>query len=69
MQVAYSYKLSPSRQQSLAMEKHLEMLRLQFNFRVRERSEAYEQALAPKLGNYCDWKTQAECCHANLFGI
>lgn len=62
MQIAYTYKLSPSRQQLLAMEKHLEMLRLQYNYRIRERTEAYEQASQPKLGNYCDLKTQAECC-------
>ena len=44
------------------MERHLEMLRYQYNFRVRERSEAYEQASRPVLGNYCDIKTQVECC-------
>ena len=62
MQVAYTYKLSPSRQQVLVMDKHLEMLRLQYNFRIRERTEAYEQASAPVLGNYCDMSSQAECC-------
>jgi putative transposase len=62
MLVAYTYKLSPSRQQVLVMDKHLEMLRLQYNFRIRERTEAYEQASAPVLGNYCDLRTKAECC-------
>lgn len=62
MLIAYTYKLSPSRQQSLVMEKHLEMLRLQYNFRIRERTEAYEQASAPILGNYCDLRPKAECC-------
>ncbi|MEQ8957125.1 MAG: transposase [Coleofasciculus sp. C2-GNP5-27] len=62
MLVAYTYKLSPSRQQVLVMDKHLEMLRLQYNFRVRERTEAYEQASAPVLGNYCNLRTKAECC-------
>lgn len=38
------------------------MLRLQYNYRVRERTEAYEQASRPTLGNYCDIETQAECC-------
>lgn len=38
------------------------MLRLQYNFRLRERIEAYEQARAPKLGNYCNLDSQAECC-------
>lgn len=62
MLIAYTYKLSPSRQQSLVMEKHLEMLRLQYNFRVRERTEAYEQASSPVLGNSCYLGTKAECC-------
>jgi putative transposase len=62
MQVAYTYKLKPSSQQVLVMDKHLQMLRLQYNFRLRERSEAYEQVSAPKMGNYCDLKTRAECC-------
>jgi len=62
MLIAYTYKLSPSRQQLLVMDKHLEMLRLQYNFRVRERTEAYEQVSRPILGNYSDIKTQAECC-------
>jgi putative transposase len=44
------------------MDKHLEMLRLQYNFRIRERTEAYEQVSSPVLGNYCDLKTKAECC-------
>lgn len=38
------------------------MLRLQYNFRVRERTEAYEQARFPVMGNYCLIETQAECC-------
>ncbi len=62
MLVAYIYKLSPARQQSLVMDKHLEMLRLQYNFRIRERTEAYEQVSSPVLGNYCDLKTKADCC-------
>src|SRR5919202_6638954 len=62
MQVAYTYKLSPSHQQMLLMDKHLEILRLQYNFRIRERTEAYEQVSAPVLGNYCDLSSQAECC-------
>jgi putative transposase len=62
MLIAYTYKLSPSRQQLLVMDKHLEMLRLQYNFRIRERTQAYEQASRPVLGNYCDLATLAECC-------
>ncbi len=44
------------------MERWLHLLRLQYNFRVRERTEAYNQARAPVLGNYCLIETQAECC-------
>ncbi|HLO87712.1 MAG TPA: transposase [Nostocaceae cyanobacterium] len=44
------------------MERWLHLLRLQYNFRVRERTEAYEQAKAPLMGNYCVIATQAECC-------
>ena len=62
MQIAYTYKLSPSCQQLLVMAHHLEMLRLQYNYRIRERTEAYEQASQPKLGNYCELRTGAECC-------
>ncbi len=62
MLIAYNYKLNPSRNQSAVMERHLEMLRYQYNFRVRERSEAYEQVSRPVMGNYCDIKTQVECC-------
>ncbi len=62
MLVAYTYKLKPSRSSSLVMAHHLEMLRLQYNFRIRERTEAYEQVSSPILGNYCNLKTKAECC-------
>ena len=44
------------------MEHHVEMQRQQYNFRVRERSEAYEQVSHPVVGNYCNIRTQAECC-------
>lgn len=62
MLVAYDYKLDPSRNQAATMEKHIEMLRHQYNFRVRERTEAYEQASHPILGNYCNIEAQASCC-------
>lgn len=62
MLIAYTYKLFPSDSQMARMESHIEMLRLQYNFRVRERSEAYEQESRPVLGNYCDIRTEAECC-------
>jgi putative transposase len=44
------------------MGRWLHLLRLQYNFRVRERTEAYEQARAPIMGKYCILETQAECC-------
>ena len=62
MLIAYTYKLSPSRSQVTVMEQYVEMLRLQYNFRIRERTEAYEQLIAPILGDYCDLKIKAECC-------
>lgn len=62
MLIAYSYKLDPSGNQAVTMEKHIEMLRLQYNFRIRERTEAYAQASHPVMGDYCDLKTRAECC-------
>lgn len=62
MLISYTYKLDPSRNQSATMEKHVEMLRLQYNFRVRERTEAYEQVSRPILGDYCIIETNAECC-------
>ena len=43
MLVAYSYKIEPSRNPAATKEKHVEMLRLQHNFRIHERSQAYEQ--------------------------
>ena len=62
MLIAYTYKLDPSRSQTTVMEKYVEMLRLQYNFRIREIAMAYEQASCPVLGNYCDIKTLGECC-------
>ncbi|MGK7875027.1 MAG: RNA-guided endonuclease InsQ/TnpB family protein [Xenococcaceae cyanobacterium] len=62
MLIAYQYKLNPSPNQCVELNQHIEMLRLQYNFRVRERTEAYRQASEPVLGNYCDLRTDAECC-------
>jgi len=62
MLIGYVYKLDPSRNQTATMEKHIEMLRLQYNFRIRERTEAYAQVSHPVMGDYCDLKTRAECC-------
>lgn len=62
MLLSYVYKLNPSLKQVEKIERWLHLLRLQYNFRVRERTEAYEQAKAPVMGNYCIIQTQAECC-------
>lgn len=62
MIIAYTYKLAASVSQVVEMNRHIEMLRLQFNFRVRERSEAYQQASHPVMGNFSDLRSLAECC-------
>lgn len=62
MLLSYVYKLNPSWKQAQQMERWLHLLRLQYNFRVRERTQAYEQAKAPLMGDYCIIQTQAECC-------
>ncbi|MCL1467762.1 RNA-guided endonuclease InsQ/TnpB family protein [Argonema galeatum] len=61
MLLAYNYRLDPSLSQEKEMEQHVEMLRLQYNFRVREREQAYRQAVFPVMGDYCDIYTGAEC--------
>jgi putative transposase len=49
------------------------MLRSQYNFRLAERIEAYEQVRCPKMGEYCDIKTQAVAtpltCSVNKFAL
>ena len=62
MLISYQYKLKPSPTQYVELNQHIEMLRLQYNFRIRERTEAYRQASEPVLGNYSNLKTQAPCC-------
>ncbi|MBD1878389.1 RNA-guided endonuclease TnpB family protein [Coleofasciculus sp. FACHB-T130] len=62
MFASFVYKLKPSPRQAATMERWLDMLRGQYNFRLKERIEAYEQVRSPILGNYCDIKSQAECC-------
>jgi putative transposase len=59
MFVAYVYKLRPSPRQADTMERWLNLLRSQYNFRLAERIEAYEQVKAPKMGEYCDLQTGA----------
>ena len=59
MFVAYVYKLRPSPSQAATMDRWLDMLRAQYNFRLAERIEAYEQVRSPKMGEYCDLETGA----------
>ncbi|HEY9693418.1 MAG TPA: transposase [Oculatellaceae cyanobacterium] len=59
MLLAYQFKLQPNKTQIAAMERCLHLLRLQYNFRLLERIEAYEQVIQPKLGEYFDLKSQA----------
>lgn len=54
MILAYTYKLNPSAHQAEKMERCTHLLRLQYNFRLRERMEAYEQVKATKMGPFCD---------------
>lgn len=62
MLISYQFKLKPKLSQVAAMEQWLNMLRAHYNFCLRDRIESYEQVKFPKLGNYCDLKTEAECC-------
>ncbi|NEO01160.1 MAG: IS200/IS605 family element transposase accessory protein TnpB, partial [Moorea sp. SIO3I7] len=62
MQVGYSYKLKPNQQQKATMNRWLDMLRSQYNYLLRDRNDSYDQAKAPRLGNYCDLKSGREAC-------
>lgn len=62
MIVAYKYKLNPNSSQRAIMINWLDMLRSHYNYCLRDRIESYEQVTQPKLANYCDLKTRAECC-------
>ena len=62
MILAYKYKLRVSPSQEMIMTNWLSMLRSHYNFCLRDRIEAYEQVKSPKLGNYSDLKTKADCC-------
>ncbi len=62
MILAYKYKLRVSSSQEIIMTNWLSMLRSHYNFCLRDRIEAYEQVRSPKLGNYSDVKTKADCC-------
>lgn len=62
MILAHVYKLKPSSSQSQKMNDWLNMLRAFYNFCLRDRIEAYEQARSPILGNYSTLKYKGECC-------
>ncbi|MDJ0574153.1 MAG: transposase [Xenococcaceae cyanobacterium MO_234.B1] len=62
MFVAYCYKLKPNKKQAEKMTNWLNMLRANYNFSLRDRIEAYEQARSPILGNYSRLDNQGECC-------
>lgn len=62
MLLSYQFKLKPKLSQQDVMEHWLSMLRAHYNFCLRDRIDSYEQVKSPKLGNYCDLNTQAECC-------
>ncbi len=57
MLLAYKFKICPKKSQILEMDRCLHLLRLQYNWRLRERIEAYEQVTQPKLGEYTDLET------------
>ena len=62
MLISYQFKLKPKLSQVAVMEQWLNMLRAHYNFCLRDRIESYEQVKFPKLGDYCDLKTESECC-------
>lgn len=62
MILAYKYKLKPNSSQKAIMVNWLGMLRSNYNFCLRDRIDSYEQVTQPKLGNYFDLRTKAECC-------
>lgn len=62
MLIAQVYKLKPSNSQSVLMNDWLNMLRAHYNFCLRDRIEAYEQARSPVLGNYSRLDNKGECC-------
>lgn len=62
MLTAFTYKLNPSKNQSSLMGEWLNMLRGLYNFVLKERIEAYEQAKAPTMGDSCRLDNRGECC-------
>ena len=62
MILAHVYKLKPNSAQCALMTNWLSMLRAHYNFCLRDRIEAFEQARSPVLGNYSNLINQGECC-------
>ncbi|NEO00338.1 MAG: transposase [Moorea sp. SIO3I7] len=62
MQLGYTYKLKPNKKQEVTMNHWLNMLLAQYNYLLRDRNDSYDQAKAPRLGNYCDLKSGGEAC-------
>ena len=62
MLLAYKYKLKVRANTESTMDKWLDMLRSLYNFCLRDRIEAYEQAKAPVLANFSRLDNQGECC-------
>lgn len=62
MQLGYTYKLKPSPQQEATLTRWLDLLLAQYNYLLRDRRETYEQVKAPKMGNYCNIRSQGEVC-------
>lgn len=58
MIVAQTYKLKPTESQSSTMDVWLSLLCAQYNFRLAERIEAYQQTKI--IGTYCNLRTKAE---------
>ncbi|MGF1479148.1 MAG: RNA-guided endonuclease InsQ/TnpB family protein [Cyanophyceae cyanobacterium] len=69
MILAHVYKLKPSPSQSALMHDWLNMLRAHYNFSLRDRIEAYEQARSPVLGNYSRLDNQGRTRHRNLVPV
>jgi putative transposase len=62
MILAYKFKLKPNSSQKAMMVNWLDMLRSHYNFCLKDRIESYEHLKSPKLGNYSDLRTKAQCC-------
>lgn len=62
MILSHKYKICPNRSQVEIMARWLQMLRSHYNFCLRDRIDSYDAVRHPKMGNYCDLRTKAECC-------